>query len=69
MPDAVDGFDWDAGNIAKCIRHGASRVAFTIHEVKGARLIRPISARFMHAKEQRRYEQSQKAQGSGDEDR
>ena len=44
-------------------------IAFTIREVAGARLIRPISARFMHAKEQRGYEQSQKAQGSGSEDR
>ena len=43
-------------------------IAFTIREQNGARLIRPISARFMHTKEQRRYEQSQKAHGSGSAD-
>ena len=36
-------------------------IAFTIREQNGVRLIRPISARFMHAKEQRRYEQSRQA--------
>jgi uncharacterized protein len=31
-------------------------VAFTFRTVGGRRLIRPISARYMHAKEQQRYE-------------
>ena len=34
-------------------------VAFTIRERDGERLIRPISARFMHANETRKYEQEQ----------
>ena len=32
-------------------------VVFTVREVAGARLIRPISARYMHAKEVRSHEQ------------
>ena len=32
-------------------------VAFTLRERAGRRLLRPISARFMHAKEVKRYEQ------------
>ena len=94
----LDGFDWDAGNSAKCEAHGISRtevesvfagaplvgpdpfdpaverrwraigrtssgrpafVAFTVRERDGARLIRPISARYMHASEVRKYEQEQ----------
>ena len=93
-----DGFDWDAGNAAKCEAHGIARaeveslfaaeplvgpdpfdpaveqrwraigrtasgrpafVAFTVRERGGKRLIRPISARHMHAKEVRRYDQEQ----------
>jgi uncharacterized protein len=89
------GFDWDAGNRAKCQRHGVSlreveallsgdsRVApdpkhsadedrlvavgrneagrpvfvvFTTRVREGRRLLRPISARYMHAKEIERYE-------------
>ncbi|MBX9761304.1 MAG: BrnT family toxin [Beijerinckiaceae bacterium] len=89
-----DDFDWDAGNVAKCEKHGvtineiedvlerdpliapdhrhsgteprfiaigigdAGRpifVAFTLRRRKGLLLIRPISARFMHAKEAKRY--------------
>lgn len=92
----VGGFDWDAGNGAKCQAHGmtladvesvfASQplvgpdpfdsaveqrwraigrtaggrlafVVFTIRTLGSERLIRPISARFKHAKEVRRYEQ------------
>ena len=34
-------------------------VAFTLRTRKGAALIRPISARYMHAKEVKRYEQGQ----------
>ena len=34
-------------------------VVFTLRQVDGARLIRPISARYMHAKEVKRYEQEQ----------
>ncbi len=33
-------------------------VAFTFRTRAGARLIRPISARYMHAKEVRKYEQA-----------
>jgi uncharacterized DUF497 family protein len=39
-------------------------VAFTLREKSGRRLIRPISARYMHAKEIRAYE----AQSPADED-
>jgi len=35
----------------------AAFVVFTFREVGGERLIRPISARYMHTKERRRYEQ------------
>ena len=95
---SIDGFDWDAGNSAKCLAHHialaevesvfANRplvgpdpfdpaieqrwraigrtasgrpafVVFTLREVDGLRLIRPISARYMHAKEVRKYEQHQ----------
>lgn len=91
-----DGFDWDAGNSAKCQAHGMTLaeiesvfangplvgpdpfdagiearwraigrtadhrlafVVFTIRAVGLEKLVRPISARFMHAKEIRRYEQ------------
>ena len=93
-----DGFDWDAGNSAKCEAHGMSRadvesvfagaplvgpdpfdpagerrwraigrtgsdrpafVAFTMRECDGANLIRPISARYMHLKKVKKYEQKQ----------
>jgi uncharacterized DUF497 family protein len=39
-------------------------VVFTFRERDGQRLIRPISARYMHAKEARRYAE----EGSGSED-
>jgi uncharacterized protein len=91
-----DGFDWDAGNLDKCLLHGmtvdeieslfagtplvgpdpydpdiemrwraigrtaADRVAFVVftrREVDGKALLRPISARYMHAKEVQKYEQ------------
>ena len=91
-----DGFEWDAGNSAKCQAHGmtlaevesvfadsplvgpdpfdpgieqrwraigrsasgrAAFVVFAVRQAEGCRLIRPISARYMHAKEQSRYEQ------------
>ena len=90
MSRPLAGFDWDAGNLAKCQKHGVSVaeieglfespllivpdaahsriesrnwaigksvagrmifIAFTIRPRKGRRLIRPISARYMHAKE------------------
>ena len=93
-----DGFDWDAGNVAKCQSHGMTPaevesifggtplvgpdpfdpevearwraigrttsgrpafVAFTVRQIDGQRLIRPISARYMHAKEARKYDQEQ----------
>jgi uncharacterized DUF497 family protein len=95
----IDGFDWDAGNSAKCARRGVSPaeiealfrgsplvapdlghsvaeqrfiavgrraagrpifVAFCFREAGGLRLIRPISARYMHAKEIRRHERAEK---------
>jgi hypothetical protein len=92
---ALSGFDWDAGNRAKCQKHGVSPaevealfdqplllipddahsrdehrlraigktargrsvfLVFTIRERGGKRLIRPISARYMHKKEVTSYE-------------
>jgi hypothetical protein len=89
------GFDWDAGNRAKCQTHGVSIaeveamlrgrprlapapghsvgedrfiavgrtpegrplfVALTFRQKDGERLIRPISARYMHKKEIEAYE-------------
>jgi uncharacterized DUF497 family protein len=87
----IEGFDWDAGNTAKCAKRGISReeiesvfdgpvtiVADQAHSGAETRLraigrtgegrhvfivytirrerIRPISARYMHAKEIRRYD-------------
>ena len=91
----VGGFDWDAGNRAKCEKHGASVaeveglfssplllipdashsqseerlraigktasgrsvfLVFTIRVRAGKRLIRPVSARYMHRKEVKHYE-------------
>lgn len=42
----VDGFNWDAGNTKKS------------REIEGRNLIRPISARYMHKKEARKYEEA-----------
>jgi uncharacterized DUF497 family protein len=95
MAMATDGFDWDAGNRAKCQKHGltiaeiegfllgdpriapdlthsahearllavgrnsrgrAVFVVFTIRHLDGKRLIRPLSARYMHKKEMEGYE-------------
>lgn len=95
MDVGVVGFDWDAGNRAKCQKHGVSVVeveglfsrpllifpdashsqreerlwaigktasgrsvflVFTIRVRAGKRVIRPISARYMHRKEVRHYE-------------
>ena len=91
----ASGFDWDAGNLEKCQKHGVSIaeieavlhgdpqiapaprrslteerfiavgrtpagravfIAFTLRMEDGVRLVRPISARYMHAKEVERYE-------------
>lgn len=92
----ISGFEWDAGNQAKCQQHGVSIseieallsdagvriapdgrhsdaedrliavgrtaagrplfVAFTLRERGGQRLIRPVSARYMHKKEIDGYE-------------
>ena len=91
----VGGFDWDAGNRAKCEKHGVSVaeveglfssplllipdashsqseerlraigktasgrsvfLIFTIRVRAGKRLIRPVSARYMHRKEVKHYE-------------
>ena len=80
------GFDWDSGNLPKCLRHGVSlaeiEALFAVHVVrdtlvigerrvlcfgKGAgrwifcvftwrdSRIRPVSVRFMHEKEVKRY--------------
>ena len=96
MDVSVAGFDWDAGNQAKCQKHGVpvaeveglfSRplliipdtphsqgeerlraigktasgrsvfLVFTIRVRAGKRVIRPISARYMHRKEIRNYEE------------
>jgi len=95
MVETLAGFDWDAGNRAKCQKHGVSvadiealfssplliipdaahsktetrvralgktstgRMVFLIFTVRlkgGRRLVRPISARYMHAKEIASYE-------------
>ena len=92
-----EGFDWEAGNLAKCQQHGVSvaeiewalthepliapdaahsaaeqrwiavgrsqvlramYVAFTLRVREGLTLVRPVSARYMHAKELKRYEQT-----------
>jgi uncharacterized DUF497 family protein len=96
MFGAVAGFDWDAGNRAKCQKHGVSAteiealfaspvliipdpahsqsetrvralgrassgrmifLVFTIRQKGGRRFIRPISARYMHAREVAWYEE------------
>ena len=95
MSELLAGFDWDAGNRAKCTKHGVSiaeiealfagqllvvpdiahsqtedRISaigktsagrmiflvFTIRRKTGRRRVRPISARYMHAKEIAHYE-------------
>jgi uncharacterized protein len=95
MAEMLAGFDWDAGNRAKCQKHGVSvaeiealfssplliipdalhsrtetriralgksgtgRMVFLVFTVRmkgGRRLIRPISARYMHAREVASYE-------------
>jgi uncharacterized DUF497 family protein len=97
MPLDFAGFEWDAGNIEKCAKHGVSRgeieavlsgepalrddpfdqaierrlraigrtpagryifVVFTFRPSGGQWRIRPISARYMHDREARHYEQS-----------
>ena len=96
MDVGVVGFDWDAGNRAKCQKHGVSVaeleglfrrplliipdashseseerllaigksasgrsvfLVFTIRVRAGKRVIRPVSARYMHKEEVRHYEQ------------
>ena len=95
MIETLAGFDWDAGNRAKCQKHGVSvaeieavfsspllmvpdvvhsktetrlrafgkttagRMVFLVFTVRvkgGHSLVRPISARYMHAKEVTAYE-------------
>ena len=97
MDVGVAGFDWDAGNRAKCQKHGVSVaeveglfsrplliipdashsqseerlraigktasgrsvfLVFTIRVRAGKRVIRPVSARYMHKEEVRHYEQA-----------
>jgi len=43
--------------IGRSIKHKPMFVVFTLRDVNGARLIRPISARYMHEKEAKRYEE------------
>lgn len=96
MNAGIAGFDWDAGNRAKCQKHGVSVaeveglfsrslliipdashsqgeerlraigktargrsvfLVFTIRELSGKRFIRPVSARYMHRKEVKHYEE------------
>ncbi|MDP3315875.1 MAG: BrnT family toxin [Devosia sp.] len=100
-------FDWDAGNVAKCMKHGvtvdeiealfgsgaralpdvmhsdeeerfiatgrttegrALFVVFTLRQLGEDRLVRPISARYMHAREVKRYEQTSKTDPSAEDD-
>ncbi len=95
MKDVISGFDWDAGNRPKYLKHGVSVaeieailsndpaiapdtkhadsedrfiavgrntvgrpifIAFTFRIKLGQRLYRPVSARYMHAKEAAQYE-------------
>lgn len=95
MDAAIDGFDWDSGNLQKCQKHGLSVaeieafllsdprtapdlkhsdredrlmavgrdsrgravfVVFTIRIRGGRRLIRPLTARYMHRAEIEGYE-------------
>lgn len=42
-------------------------VIFTLRQAYGFNLVRPISARYMHEKEVKRYEQAQANQGSKDD--
>lgn len=95
MDAAIDGFDWDLGNLQKCQKHGLSIaeveafllsdprtapdlkhsdredrlmavgrdsrgravfVVFTIRVRDGQRLIRPLTARYMHQSEIEGYE-------------
>ena len=95
MLETVAGFDWDAGNLEKCQKHGVSIgeieallssdpgvapdpnhsaledrfiavgrnaagrplfVAFTFRLTDRQRVIRPVSARYMHKKEIAGYE-------------
>ena len=104
----IDGFDWDAGNVAKCQKHGVSIseiealfrsgpavyadpghslteqrlraigrteagraviVAFTLRQRTDGVYLRPISARYMHAKEVSRYERGQAEEAAGSSDR
>lgn len=98
MAVAIDGFQWDSGNIEKIKKHGLTQddvefiflnepwvgpdfkhstekenryiaygrieigrpayIAFTYRLKEGLNLIRPISARFMHEKEVKKYEKT-----------
>lgn len=100
----IEGFDWDAGNLTKCQKHGLSVpviealfhgipavyaapehslaeqrlraigrtadgryviVVFTLRQQAGRVFVRPISARYMHAKEVSRYERRQTKEATG----
>jgi uncharacterized DUF497 family protein len=100
MSPLVAGFEWDAGNYEKCVRHGVSLeeieamfrrpiaiyparlaaeerfigvgqndegrnvlVVFTLRRHGEVRLIRPISARYMHRQEVEHYAKAKKAAG------
>ncbi len=101
-------FDWDAGNLEKCQKHGVTLdeiealftsgearslpdvahsqseerfiavgrnrsgrpilVIFTMRQSDGLKVLRPISARYMHAKEVKRYEQTSQANQRPEDD-
>lgn len=57
FPDEVhSGAETRYLGIGRVTSDRCALVAFTYREIEGQRLIRPISARFMHAKEVRHYE-------------
>jgi uncharacterized DUF497 family protein len=59
----VSGFDWDEGNRGKCQKHGLSiaQIEATIRTKGRSRLIRPVTARYMHAEEIEAYEKDSAA--------
>ena len=67
----VAGFEWDHANRDKCQKHGVSvdaigitdegryvLIVFALRIRDGETFIRPISARYMHRKEVRYYEEA-----------
>jgi uncharacterized DUF497 family protein len=56
MQALIGGFDWDHGNREKCSEHGVNQLEVEFVLTGALRLIRPISARYMHSREVRHYE-------------